>query len=1566
MTTHTRRALRRLVAIAAAVPMVAVGLVSPAGAATPSALGDPVLDLPFEGSLADASPLAHAVVAKGVGTYEFVEGVTAGSQALRLQGATYLDLGTSTALQPQDLTLSFWIKPTSWSGEQVITWNKAAWNSDGWYVASESDASPLVLSIGPASGQPYMVAATSTSRAQLMPVDEWTNITLTYDHASKDVKFYRNGLAIGTTVRYPVGGAATGVLGSSPTLPKTIGFNGPLYNGSYLAAALDQYEVFDDVANLADVTSLYEAGGRTIDRQAIAQADADALSVPESVSIGVVLPTTGSQGSDVLWESSDPDVLSTTGVVHQPAEGEPDAHVTLTARVRYLDGSPVTREFAVTVPASTTANLLRDSGLASVQLSDDYLRNASAKEQAYLLSLSSEKFLFEFYKVAGLTPTTTSGYGGWERSDTTNFRGHAFGHYLSALSQAYSGASDETTKAALLAQVEDAVEGLTTVQDAYASAHPASAGYVSAFRESILDKVQGTGSSDENVLVPWYILHKILAGLLDIHQYVGGATGDHALDVAEQLGEYVYRRVSALPNRTTLLSTEYGGMNDALYNLYDVTDNVHFKSAAEAFDETTLFRQLAAGTDVLSGKHANTTIPKLIGALKRYTVLTKSPERMASLTAQEVADLPMYRQAAENFWTIVVDHHTYVTGANSQAEHFHDPDSLYEFAAEQGDTGDAQTAETCNEYNMLKLSRELFKLTKDVKYANYYENTFINTVLGSQDPDTGMTTYFQPMGSGFERVYSLPFTEFWCCTGTGMENFSKLGDSMYFTDRGDVYVTLFFSSSFEYADRNLRLTQVAHLPNDDTVRFTVAAIDGGAVADHTTVRLRIPDWVAADPVVTLNGEVVEPTVSGGFVVLPDVAAGDEISYRLPMEVRVTATPDNASYVAFSYGAYVLSTGLGTKNLGATTSVGVAVRVSQRDDTAQDVITVPDAEAWLDGLAENAVRIEDSADGQVQVALRHTLDAQDMVFTPHYARHGERYGLYLNIEGPDSAEAQARIKRAKESLRDGEMSIDSITNFDANNFEADKGLKTGGTSGVGTWNGRQYRDAAGGGWFSYDLAIDPTAAHNYLRAMYYSGDSGRTFDVYVNDELLKTVQINNGAGTNVFYLDTKELPAKYLTIDDSTRWKKDVHGDLVLDAQGHKIPVVTVRFQSTGGLVGGVYGVYLTRSTEYDDVATLSGLSFDAGTLVPAFSPGVASYTLTVPTSTDAVELTATPHTGSGLVYVDGVLVDDTRPRSVPLVGSTTTIALRSWAQDHSTSTPYTVTVVRADPPVLSSDATLRTIGVDGKALVGFAPTTHAYTVGTASGSAAITAVANHAAARVTVSARSAAGVYTITVTAQDGSTATYAVTVTKAAVPPVSASASVAVRSSVAYGGAHVATVKVAGSKPATGTVTVTVRRGSTVVQTARAALAGSSAKVTIKRLPVGTYTVQAVYGGSATVTGSSSARATTKVVKVGATATTTLSRSSVTAKSSSAKGRTVVTVKVATATKVTATGKVRIRVVAGSKVVRTVTVTLTRGVATATVSKLPKRGTYAVRATYLGSSDVSADAAPSRTLRAV
>ncbi|HWJ10380.1 MAG TPA: beta-L-arabinofuranosidase domain-containing protein, partial [Nocardioides sp.] len=1249
-----------------------------------SVLDDPALLLAFEGDLADTSGAAQPVTARKVGggepSYSFVDGITSGTKALQLTSGTYLDLGTDVALQPSALTLSFWLRPAvTMAGEQVITWNKQAYNSDGWYLSSESNNSPLALSVGPGGSQPYKLRVASTDRAAFFPAGQWTHVVVSYDSATKTARFYRNGVKVASQVAQPVGGASTGVVTGSEALPKTIGFNGPQYNGSFLAGALDQYGLYAGVATTDDVVTLFEQGGGSLDKTALARAAADDINVPDSATVGLALPTEGANGASISWDSSDPDVISPEGVVDQPGAGEDDATVTLTATVVFADGEPVTRTFEVTVPAPR--EVLEDSGVVDVRVDDAYLDNAAAKEQEYLASLDSGKFLHWFYKTAGLTPPTASGYGGWEDGSTGgNFRGHAFGHYMSALAMSWASTTDADTKAALRAEVEQAVAGLGEVQASYAGT--AKAGYIGPFRTTALDAVEGRGTSDDPVIVPYYNLHKVLAGLLDIDKYVGGATGDQALQIAEGFGEYLYGRVSTLSDTSVMLRTEYGGMNDALYELYARSGgNPHFKVAAEAFDEVALFRQLANGQDVLSGKHANTTIPKLIGALRRYTVFTQDPELYAQLSAAEKADLPTYLQAAQNFWQIVVDDHTYATGSNSQAEHFHDPESLYEFATQKGSTGNPQTSETCNEYNMLKLSRELFKLIQDVKYADYYENTFLNHIVSSQNPETGMTTYFQAMAPGYNKLYSLPYTLFWCCTGTGMENFSKLGDSIYFTGAGSVWVNMFFSSRFEDAETNLAVTQEADLPSGETVTFRIAAADGGVVAQDAELRLRVPDWVDGAPKLTVNGTTTEPTISRGYVVLTGLAAGDVITYRLPMKVEVIDTPDNADFFAFKYGPTVLSAGLGTKDIDKYNPVGILVRVPVLDPAAQQIITV-DADSvadWKAGIADNLVRVADSADGQVRFELRNTVDGGDLVFTPHYRRHGERYGIYFSYETKDSEAAQQRILDAKRLLREDEVVIDSLDSFDNNNFENAKNLKASPTSSVGTFNGRQFRHAPGpDGWFSYDLEIDPAQSANYLRVRYYSGDVGRSFDVYLNDVKLKTETVNTAAGTGVFYLQSDAIPRTFL---DAPRWKVDANGAPVLDDQGQKIPVVTVRFQSTGGWAGGVFGVATTGPQQYDDDARLAALAADIGELAPAFDPDVADYTLTVLRGTTEVGLDLDPRVPSGLVKVDGVLVDDTVARPVELdADGATTVHVESFAQDHTTSKAYTVEVVEGDGP----------------------------------------------------------------------------------------------------------------------------------------------------------------------------------------------------------------------------------------------------------------------------------------------
>lgn len=1124
----------------------------------------------------------------------------------------------------------------------------------------------MALSVGPSTGQPYKVRVSASDRAAFFPVDTWTHIAVTFDETTKQARFYRNGLQVSSVVANAPGGSSTGVITAGPTLPKTIGFNGPSYNGAFLKAALDEYRLYQGVASHADVVALYEQGGGSLNKEALANMDADAIDLPDTATVALALPATGANGSAITWASSDEDVIAPNGAVTPPGAGEDDVTVTLTATVRFLDGPAVTRTFEVTVAAAR--EVLGDSGL-EVLVSDDYLANAAAREHDYLLSLDSERFLFWFYKTAGLTPPTAQGYGGWENGSVSgNFRGHAFGHYMSALAMSYASTTDADVKAALHQEIVEAVEGLAEVQASYDGT--AREGYLGPFRDTALDAVEGRGTSDDPVVVPYYNLHKVLAGLLAIDQYVDDATGDLALEVAEGFGTYLHGRVSTLADTSVMLRTEYGGMNDALYELYLRSGgDPAFKEAAEAFDEKTLFAQLAAGQDVLAGKHANTTIPKLIGALRRYTIFTQHPDLYATLTEQEKAELPTYLAAAQNFFRIVEEHHTYATGANSQSEHFHDPDSLAHFATQMGETGNPQTAETCNEYNMLKLARELFKITHDVRYADYYENTFINTIVSSQNPETGMTTYFQAMAPGYYKLYSQPVTDFWCCTGTGMENFSKLGDSIYFTGADSVWVNMFWSSSFTTAE-GMTVTTEADLPNDDTVRFTVAGAGG-------TLRLRVPDWIAGAPAVTVGGTAVTPTIKKGYVVLP-VEAGDVVDYTLPMEVRVVDTEDDPDFWALKYGPVLLSTGLGTKDLSAYSPVGIGVRVPRVDADARTTVVVdaPSVAAWKDAVTENVVRVEDTADGQVQFALENTEDAGDLRFTPHYRRHDERYALYLSYEVKDSEAAQAKILAAKEAARTMEFAVDSLMVFDNNNSEAAKNVQSA-NSGVGTWNGQTYRDATGpNGWFSYDLAVDP-ATENVLGVRLYSGDSSRSWDLMVDGTRVKTQKPSTAAGAGVFYWDTTVLPTS-ATADGKVR----------------------VRFQSTGGLVGGVFGLRTTRPEVYDTDPTLAALAATPGTLAPAFDPQTSSYTLGVPVGTEEVALDLDPHVGSGLVRVDGVLIDDASPRTVELAASgPTTVEIRSFAQDHETSTTYTLKIQEAEPEVPALEATTAP-RVTGTAMVG--------------------------------------------------------------------------------------------------------------------------------------------------------------------------------------------------------------------------------------------------------------------------
>jgi DUF1680 family protein len=897
---------------------------------------------------------------------------------------------------------------------------------------------------------------------------------------------------------------------------------------------------------------------------------------------------------------------------------------------------------------------------AQVALLDPYLVNATDKTRGYLDRLDPATFLYSFYTEAGLEPPTPSGYGGWERTTGLRFQGHFFGHYLSALAQAYSASEPGEHRDEQLADLTVAVAGLDTCQRAYGSAHPDDSGYVAPFPVDFLP------SGSDGLLVPFYNLHKVLAGLLHVHQFLPAGLGDTALRVAAGFGSWIGRWAARQPDPGVILATEYGGMNDALYELYALTRDPAHKRAAECFDELELFWALADGRDVLNGLHANTTIPKLIGALKRYLVHTSDDGLYAGLTDAEKSDLPRYRSAAENFWRIVIDDHTYANGANSQSEHFHEAGSLCRYATNGATTGygENSTAEGCNEYNMLKLTRLLFELTRQPEYADYYESTFINSILASQNPETGMVTYFQPMAPGYAKVFGRELDEFWCDHGTGIESFTKLGDSIYFTDATSVYVTMFRSSTARIPHLNLQLSQVADVPASADVVFTVGSLNGEPFDGERTLRIRVPAWIDGAPTVTVNGALLDLAPADGFLSVP-VAAGDEVHYGVPAALRLDDSTENPNFVAITFGPVLLARALSREGIDADYEAGVLVRMGVADPSLTADLPVSSVADWKEQLAGNLIRVPGRAGtGEASVLRFELSNEQSWTFEPYFSLYDARYAIYTTLIEPDSADAQARIRATKEQLRAREVTLDSLTSFDNNNSEADKNYATNRSS-VGTFDGRTFRRAEPGGWFSYEFARGSGPDTVSVGVLLHSHDADQAFDLVVDGAVIAREPRTTGvaaagaaaagaAATNGWFTEWYRVPGDPAAENDT----------------------VTLRFQGVGtSPVPSVFGIDVRSRRDFDDDPRLAGLAVSVGELRPAFSPDLGTYTLAVPRGTASVGVKVTPRAASGLVTVDGVLVDDGEWRALELDGTARTVVVTASAQDHTTETTVEVTVV---------------------------------------------------------------------------------------------------------------------------------------------------------------------------------------------------------------------------------------------------------------------------------------------------
>ncbi len=420
------------------------------------------------------------------------------------------------------------------------------------------------------------------------------------------------------------------------------------------------------------------------------------------------------------------------------------------------------------IAASAADIAIEDFSIADVTMADAYCTNAFSKEVEYLLSLDTNRLLVGFRENAKMNTQGAQRYAGWENS---LIAGHTVGHYLSAVAMAYQNPNlTDAQRKSFSDKLDALLNGMKECQN-NSKGRP---GFLWAGQvknpnnvEQQFDLIQQNKTNIINeAWVPWYTMHKMIQGLVDVYNFTGKET---AKEIASKLGDWTLARCKTWNQQThnTILSIEYGGMNDCLYQLYEITGNDNYAIAGDYFDENALHeRILRGGANVLNGKHANTTIPKFVGVIKRYEVLD------GKTVGGKQIDASKHLKYAEAFWDMVITHHTYITGGNSEWEHFGMDDILDKERTNCN-------CETCNSYNMLKLSRELYKCTGNKKYMDFYEQTYYNSILSSQNPETGMTTYFQPMATGYFKEYSSPFHDFWCCTCTGMESFSKLGDTIY-------------------------------------------------------------------------------------------------------------------------------------------------------------------------------------------------------------------------------------------------------------------------------------------------------------------------------------------------------------------------------------------------------------------------------------------------------------------------------------------------------------------------------------------------------------------------------------------------------------------------------------------------------------------------------------------------------------------------------------------------------------------------------------------------------------------
>jgi hypothetical protein len=712
--------------------------------------------------------------------------------------------------------------------------------------------------------------------------------------------------------------------------------------------------------------------------------------------------------------------------------------------------------------------------LSAVRLLDGPFKTAMDADAKYLLSLDADRLLAGYRLNAGLPPKATV-YGGWESRGVC---GHTLGHYLSACSLMFASTGDDRFRT----RVNYIVDELTACQDAvpdhFLGGMPNGRPLFEAIAKGGFD---ANGGFDlHGAWVPWYNEHKLFAGLRDAWLYTGSEKakliltrlGDWAISVCQNLDDTQMQR---------MLGVEYGGMNEVLADLTAITGDPKYLALAKRFWQKSTLDPLADGRDDLTGLHANTQIPKLIGAARIY----------------ELTGDPHYKTAAQTFWTAVTQNRSFVTGSNSDREHF------FPLGVEAAKLG-PENGETCNVYNMLKLTAHLASWTGSSAPYDYYERALYNHILASINPDSGTGMYFVPLEPGRFKIFSSTDNSFWCCTGTGMENHAKYGADIYTHDTDSLNINLFIASQLTWPDHGLTLRQDTTFPTTDfsTITFKL---------DHPTpfkLKVRIPAWATQG--ITIDGAINAHGNPGADYLLLDRTwnDGDTITIHLPMSLHLHHAIDDPTMTAIEYGPIVLAARLGTDDLPDSNLV--------HDQTVYDnrpvppvpmVVTESSSLDWL-ALVSNA---------PLHFRTRGVGKPTELDFVPFYQIHRERYEVYfrqLNAEQYQSL--QSKLSAQEQAARDlAARTVDEIT-FGEQQPEQDHQLQSA-NSRTGIWNSKPWRDVTAGGFFSARLRVNPDQKQ-LLHLTYWGGDTNRTFDILIDGQLLATQTLSAQHPKDFFDVD----------------------------------------------------------------------------------------------------------------------------------------------------------------------------------------------------------------------------------------------------------------------------------------------------------------------------------------------------------------------------------------------------------------------------------------------------------------